>query len=211
MDIHLPENALKLIAKTGSKETPVIIPIIVDKDAKPLYCFPNVYTKIEKQGGSMICGWALWGNEMLFEAEFHSVWKSPKGELIDITPHDNYDSDHILFLPDSSIVYEGQLVDNIRINNMGNPLVDDFIKVSEFLHRIRLTGEKVDYDFVLMGGAAILTNFLIDWKSGLEKFILKGKRSKDSCFCGRPFTYENCHGKEIDTNHEMLFKQAIKG
>jgi hypothetical protein len=53
------------------------------------------------RGGSIQFGWVLWENKQadFIEAEFHSVWKNLKGELIDITPRQDNEK-KILFIAD---------------------------------------------------------------------------------------------------------------
>lgn len=83
-------------------------------------CFPIVEEQIAVSGGSMVVGWAIWEWSGVFiEAEFHAVWASPEGQLVDLAPR-SLRSSHVVFLPDPSRKYEGRQVDNIR-----KPLVRD--------------------------------------------------------------------------------------
>jgi hypothetical protein len=62
----------------------------------------------------MVTGWAIWEWPKVFiEAEFHAVWCSPTGEFLDLTPRPLL-SEHILFLPDATLKYDGRQIDNIR-------------------------------------------------------------------------------------------------
>ena len=62
----------------------------------------------------MATGWALWEWPGLFiEAEFHAVWHSPDGRLVDLTPNRLIPT-AIVFVPDSLRRYEGRQVDNVR-------------------------------------------------------------------------------------------------
>lgn len=68
-------------------------------------CFNNVSSKIERSGGAIVFGWAIWEWPRVFiEAEHHAVWES-EGELLDITPHINGES-RILFLADPTRRYD---------------------------------------------------------------------------------------------------------
>jgi hypothetical protein len=49
----------------------------------------------------------------MVEAEFHSVWRSPEGELVCLTPRP-IPFDAITFLPSIHARYEDKQVDNIR-------------------------------------------------------------------------------------------------
>ena len=70
--------------------------------------------KVEKNGGGFQYGWQIWEwPDVMIEAEFHAVWNSPQGILIDITPK-QIDTHKILFLPDANRTYEGKQVNNFR-------------------------------------------------------------------------------------------------
>lgn len=77
-------------------------------------CFPIVAEQVVARGGQQIFGWALWELPGVFiEAEFHSVWKSPEGDVVDIVPRSRPFTE-IAFVPDASRRYENRQVDNIR-------------------------------------------------------------------------------------------------
>ena len=66
---------------------PVYLDVQPEADAIVHECFPNVQAKVARDGGQMRCGWQLWEwPHVLVEAEFHAVWVSPAGELVDISP-----------------------------------------------------------------------------------------------------------------------------
>ena len=93
---------------------PVLVSCIPRFDRPANECFPLVEEQIAGSGGSMVVGWAIWEWPGVFiEAEFHAVWASPEGQLIDFAPRP-LRSPHIVFLPDPSRKYEGRQVDNIR-------------------------------------------------------------------------------------------------
>ena len=66
-------------------------------------CFRIVPEHVTTHGGEQIIGWSIWKfiELMIIEAEFHAIWRSPGGELYDITPKETGDI-KILFLPDPS-------------------------------------------------------------------------------------------------------------
>src|SRR3972149_11538780 len=77
-------------------------------------CFPLVDATVLRDGGSPMLGWSLWELPSVFvEAEFHAVWASPTGGLIDVTPK-NRQVSRILFLPSKDLVYLGRQVNNVR-------------------------------------------------------------------------------------------------
>jgi hypothetical protein len=108
-------------------------------DARALDCFPVVARHVDRAGGEPCYGWRIWELPWAYvEAEFHVVWRSPDGELVDITPTQTGIS-RILFVPDPSAVYEGRQVKNVRRALSPNSLVDEFFRAAdaefEFLNR----------------------------------------------------------------------------
>lgn len=94
-------------------------------------CVNIVPEQIAQQGGKQIIGWAIWEWPKVFiEAEFHTIWEAPGGELIDITPKAKI-FDRILFLPDPKIKYRGRQIDNIRKPLTRNYDIERFIWLAE--------------------------------------------------------------------------------
>lgn len=72
-----------------------------DLGYEPQECHLNVRCHVKTHGGSVVNGWMIWDYEpfTFAEAEFHCVWRSPAGLLVDLTPKVDGESE-ILFLPD---------------------------------------------------------------------------------------------------------------
>jgi len=63
-------------------------------------CHTNVLHRVREHGGERLNGWMIWEAPGLFaEGEFHCVWRSPDGDLVDVTPRRDGEA-RILFLPD---------------------------------------------------------------------------------------------------------------
>lgn len=94
-------------------------------------CFAVVAAAVAAQGGEQVTGWALWTVPGVYvEAEFHAVWRTPAGELLDIARPPQAFTE-ISFLPDPVHRYRGRQIDNIR-----QALVED-IDVTRFLFLAR--------------------------------------------------------------------------
>ena len=92
---------------TISSSKPLYIPVIPEDYSVAGNCYYNVMKKVSYDGGSMQYGWAIWEwPDVMLEGEFHAVWISPQGNLIDITPNIE---NKILLLPDNSISYDFNL------------------------------------------------------------------------------------------------------
>ncbi len=66
------------------------IPVSDDPHGRYGWCSDGVRLKVAADGGQPVYGWTIWewGSAFL-TAEFHCVWRSPTGDLIDITPKPN--------------------------------------------------------------------------------------------------------------------------
>jgi hypothetical protein len=160
-------------------------------------CFPIVDAKVKAEGGQRVLGWQIWQTQLLVEAEFHAVWASTTGELLDITPKPCPLSE-ILFLSDPKAVYEGKQVNNVRMNITGNSLVDDLIAVYDAVFRIENRGERAfQYDIEVEGKEAEAYGILNEAKRLLEMMAIQGGTRKSPCPCGSGKKYKVCHGKRI--------------
>ena len=66
-------------------------------------CTLNAMVKVKLSSGKVQHGWIFWQdkspNYNFTEAEFHTVWKSPGGQLVDVTPRKDKERE-LLFIPD---------------------------------------------------------------------------------------------------------------
>jgi len=81
---------------------PMLVPVKPEPGALQRMCFQNVERKVQAEGGSTVYGWNILQTRLIYlEATFHAVWRSPKGQLICLSPRDRK-LDHILFLKDET-------------------------------------------------------------------------------------------------------------
>ena len=89
----------------GFSEKAVYVPVRPAKWAVAEYCTANVVAKVKVAEGQPVAGWCIWyAPGDLIEGEYHCVWKSPTGELIDLTPKPDGER-QILFVPDITLGY----------------------------------------------------------------------------------------------------------
>ena len=79
-------------------EVPQYVPVKPQEWSRPMECFTNVEQMVREYGGKQVNGRVIWQwSNVLVEAEAHAVWKSPDGQMIDITPHDNREEQTLYF------------------------------------------------------------------------------------------------------------------
>lgn len=160
-------------------------------------CFPNVEAKSAREGGRMLCGWQLWEwPHVMVEAEFHAVWLSPEGEMVDITPKPHGET-RILFVPDERRRYTGITVDNVRMPLRDDQLIRHFIRVSEMKTVALNRGERAaQYGYVSVPANEIEP--LLIAQSFLGESLAAGRRDHDPCLCSSGSKYKRCHGRQLE-------------
>lgn len=64
-------------------------------------CHLSAKHRAMESGGRRVHGWALWQFEEQIDAEHHSVWETPNGEFVDVTPP-KFGGDRVLFVRDDT-------------------------------------------------------------------------------------------------------------
>lgn len=198
---EITENIKLLLSKIGSKEKPVYVDCRPNANSPQKMCFQIVDAKVKTEGGDRILGWQIWQGQLLVEAEFHAVWKTPSNQLLDITPKP-FPVERILFVADPRAKYENKQINNIRMNIMGNPLVDEFISVHDAVFRIKNQGNRASqyglaYLFSFTINECIALRKLNQAKHMLQTMAQNGYTRNSPCICGSGEKYEVCHGNVI--------------
>lgn len=107
-------------------------------------CFTIVPQHVAENGGMQIIGWSIWQwPRVLIEAEFHCVWQTTDGQLLDVTPK-SIRVPRILFLPDPRRSYAGRQVDNVRRPLKHDPVIARFCRVAARIYAELNAGELAD-------------------------------------------------------------------
>ena len=189
----------KLCARLSSGQTPVTLAVTPEIDADVRYCFQNVERKIARDGGSIQHGWQIWEVPGLWlEAEFHAVWRTPDGQLVDITPKGDSTS-HILFLPDTRRIYEGQQVNNEYLPISKDPRVQEVIRIKDEKFELLDRGVRASQEYVQLDEADSLEYVRCGRaEQSLLAQLVRPKSLKlgrnDPCFCGSGRKYKRCCG-----------------
>ena len=199
----------EILLKIGTQNDILKVPVIIDSKAKEDDCFINVSEKIKRDGGSIIYGWTIHTFSFIYEAERHAVWLSRSNELIDITPR-KIPYKEILFVPDSENIwtYNGEYIDNIRVNITKNTVVDDFIILNETLSKLYQTGNR-NSDGELMVNSSIggIIKVFKRWKTDHEIFILSGGNEEKLCYCCNNKTYRECIGLKLKDEMKFILEK----
>lgn len=187
----------RIVQRIGTGTRPIYLDVVPEPYAKVVECFPAVEEKIRRDGGAQQIGWQIWKTDILVEGEFHAVWLSPDGQLLDITPK-QLPIDRILFLPDPNAKYRGCQVDNIRLNITDNRLVVEFISVSEAIFRLENKGERsMQHEISLSKQEAQLHQALHQTKAAIYFMLQQGQSRNSPCFCQSGRKYKRCHGEGL--------------
>lgn len=195
----------ELLNLINSKYPPQMVPIEVETYAIENNCFYNVFEKVSKDCGEIIYGWKIRQSKLLVEAERHAVWKSPTGNLLDITPDSNNRTFSEFVEEDNGWTFNGQYTDNIRINITKDTLVDDYILLCETITKLWQTSTRKSHQKILiLEPIKKLIDILETSKSKFELFILENQDRKSPCFCGSLLKYNECHIFNIQTQSDIL-------
>lgn len=191
---EITKQLVRLAAAVAPGQTPLYVPVHPEPSAQVNECFPNVEAKAQKDGGAIVYGWQLWEwPNVLVEGEFHAVWRSPDGNLIDITPKADGE-EKVLFVPDERRTYRGVSIDNVRIALRDDPLIHHFIKISEHIVKVMNRGDRAQ-QFGYVSVPADEIEPLLMFQSLTGEMLRKGLGAHDDCLCGSGKKYKRCHGK----------------
>jgi len=144
INTHIPSDRNRKLLQFCSeinKNKPFYIGIDPQECSQANECFFNVKTHIEKNGGSLVCGWFFVEfQNIMFEAQFHGIWKSPEDQYLDITPH-QLNVKRNLFLPDENMQYDFSNPDKVICNKWftltDNKLIHCLFEVLRKIHELK--------------------------------------------------------------------------
>ena len=191
---EITKQLVSLAARVAPGQTPLYVPVHPEAGAQVNECFPNVEAKVQRDGGAIVHGWQLWEwPNVLIEGEFHAVWRSPGGDLIDITPKADGEG-RILFVPDERRTFRGVSIDNVRMALRNDLLIHHFIKISEHIVKVMNRGDRAQ-QFGYVSVPADEIEPLLMFQSLTGEMLRRGLRAHDDCLCGSGKKYKRCHGK----------------
>ncbi len=126
------DDALLAFCARISPATPEFVDVVPGDAARVAYCFSNSAEQVARAGGAIAYGWAIWRwPGRYFEAEHHAIWRSPDGQLRDVTPM-LYGQTRILFLSDPDAVFDPERYrPNILGAEPGNAVAEDYVALAD--------------------------------------------------------------------------------
>jgi len=199
----------ELLSFVGSPHEPIQVPVQLDGQAgldQLFQCYLVVRDRVERDGGSMRCGWLIAQSDIMYQAQHHAVWSpsNDPSELICITPK-VIRQDEVMFVPDDRYPYRDKDIPNYRISEPISSVVDDLILVE----RIRDVFEaqfpyKNDREQDVPEHFKEHYRLIKQMRQEWIKFISFGGRLTSPCFCGKQRIYRDCHGLDMRGKADAL-------
>lgn len=151
---RVPDRITSQIRELGRIISPNADIIYVNSEPVPSAqvsdCFPAVERQVVQEGGEVVYGWQIWEWPTLFiEAEFHAVWKTIAGDLLDITPKP-FPCSQILFIRDAVRIYESRQVKNVYLTISSHPAVKAFLDLRDAEFEILNLGDRAYQHTVIL-------------------------------------------------------------
>ena len=200
----------KVVEKINSGKEAIIVPVVVEAYSIVADCFYNVEEKVKRDGGSVLYGWSVLFSSYLCEAERHAIWKSSSGELIDITQHTG-GMQYSCFV-EEDLDYQGQLIDNVRVNITENKIVDDWIMICETKSKIEsyATQTRVDNKIQVEYSNPIHIGLIKKYEHLINvlNYYLNNNATENSiCCCKSGKIYKDCHSTILHTDSQKDLTQ----
>lgn len=178
--------------------------------AKPQDCFAVIERHVQNHGGSICYGWQIWEwPQVMLEAEFHAVWEDCSGNLRELTPKLSL-VERILFLPDSTRVYNGRQVKSVPHALSPAPEIQTYIQAYDSEFELMNRGARAEqHGEIILSGAELREYKAIQRQKALACLHITGPAShvstpreemnagkvgrNESCPCGSGKKVKKCH------------------
>lgn len=135
---NITSEMIDLCRSIDPTQEPLYVPVVAPRESILCDCFNNTDLKIQRSGGGKQHGWIIWEwPDVFIEAEFHSVWVSPEGSFVDVTPHEN-GAGYIFFLPDSLRIWNKSPIQSRIKPLQTHPMLLEFLEIADSVQRLRL-------------------------------------------------------------------------
>jgi hypothetical protein len=196
----ITDQILDLCREINPEKTPQYLRILPDRDCAPLDCFHNARRRVERDGGSIQFGWAIWEWPGVYiEAEHHAVYVPLGQPWVDLTPSATPGFSHRLFLADDAAIYnfknEGIRRDNHRRALRDDALIQDFFHVAIEHNRIMSSIPGIGEVSVDLRTAQKLEALQQKRDVLTYQIAMKYTPRNSRCFCDSGRKFKHCHGR----------------
>jgi len=136
MPVQITAEIERFCEEVAPGQKPVYVRVKPENGAEFSGCHVNVEYHVKAFGGTPVYGWIIWQSPALLHAEYHCNWLSSNGELSDITPKVDGET-QILFLPDQIVRWNRRVVPCRRKARRRSPAIDRFVAIYERMDKIR--------------------------------------------------------------------------
>ncbi|WP_316176337.1 SEC-C domain-containing protein [Bradyrhizobium sp. SZCCHNRI1073] len=184
----------QLAAEISPEYQPRYVEMAPEPMSRPRECFFNVKAKIERDGGKILYGWAIWEWPRVFlEAEHHAVWSNGPS-LIDVTPQEP-GIRRVLFVPDPAQEFDESSYQ--RRPNIKRPLnparaIADWISETDRFHEYIegcSHGPVARVDVRTLKALQQKTRYA---QAGVLVWLAEHTKRNDLCFCTSGKKFKNC-------------------
>jgi hypothetical protein len=166
---------LALCRQLDPTRAPLWVPVRPTPGAGEAHDLAALKSHVARQGGRIQFGWTIWENPGWYlEAEFHPLWSTPQGELIETSPAPGAVAlARVLFLPDATRAFQGEDIPNRFHALSRSPDVVSVVQQAEFLARLQA-----------------------ETRTQARKALSQGRNParNDPCPCGSGLKYKKCCG-----------------
>lgn len=139
---RVTQHVRRLKKQISNSLEPILVPVSPRHSSKPRDCFADVAEQIQELGGTIQYGWTVWEwPEVLIEGEFHGIWRSPTGELVDVSQKPDGEK-QIMFIPDTKRIFLEKPLDNIRLPIGKDWRIKRFIELHEKFYKLKCEAGK---------------------------------------------------------------------
>ena len=149
-------------------------------------CFQNAESYIKEFGGKKVIGWKIWRCKNIYlQAESHAIVKTEKGNMVDVSPHD--DGDQVLFF-----YYE-------KLQTLRGPISSQYFALSDSILVKNFIGFKKEIEELegFRDGSFVLDDSMLDKYAAYMIAFARPKSEDEFCSCESNLKYKNCCGKYI--------------
>ncbi len=188
---------------------PIFVPVASDAAGVERDCFYIVQQRQMRDGGEIVFGWNIWTwPHVWLKAEHHSVWCTPDGRFVDLTPKP---VEKIVFVPDPSHPYDYKL--NRRVPNIckalkSDPAIQEVFQAERAIYDYEEENTKPGTLEVRVD-PRVYQPLMIAKEAALAHVALRYIRPSQPCLCRSGAPFRDCHAPDFQCLLEALAASTL--